>query len=81
MRGNVFVAPRVVLPGERFRVKLNRRVLPGNRLQLLDLNQQVAAELSVVDHSPDSTQVRIVNVIQPNITINSRFAVVGRTRR
>ncbi len=81
VRGNVFVAPRVVLPGERFRVKLNRRVLPGNRLQLLDLNQQVAAELSVVDHSPDSTQVRIVNVIQPNITINSRFAVVGRTRR
>ena len=81
VRGNVFVPPRVALPGERFRVKLNRNILPGITLQLLDLNQQVAAELAVEDHSPDSTQVRIINMVQPNITINSRFAVIGKVTR
>lgn len=81
VRGNVFVPPRRVLPGERFRVKLNRAITPGMRLQLLDLNQRVAAELTVEDHSPDSTKVRIINVVQANVKINTRFAVVGNLRK
>ncbi|GGO76197.1 hypothetical protein GCM10011348_02830 [Marinobacterium nitratireducens] len=81
VRGTVFVAPRVAQPGERFRVRLNRAVLPGVKLQLLDLDQQVAAELAVEDHSPDSTQVRIVNLVQPSLRIDSRFAVVGNLSR
>jgi hypothetical protein len=80
IRGTVFSPPRLTLTGERFRVKLNRQILPGTRLQLLDTNQQVAAELSVEDHSPDSTQVRIINVVQANVKINARFAVVGNVR-
>ncbi|MDJ0621414.1 MAG: hypothetical protein QNJ17_00530 [Desulfocapsaceae bacterium] len=81
VRGTVFVPPRRVRPGELFRVKLNRAIQPGSSLQLLDINQQVAAELSVEDHSPDSTQVRIVNLVQQDIAINSRLAVVGNLRR
>ncbi|MEQ5801097.1 hypothetical protein [Halomonas sp. H10-9-1] len=81
VRGTVFVPPRVARPGERFRVQLNRAVLPGVKLQLLDLNQQVAAELTVEDHSPDSTQVRILDLVQPDLTVDSRFAVVGKARR
>jgi len=81
VRGNVFVPPRLLLPGERFRVKLNRAISPGIRLQLLDLNQRVAAELTVEDHSPDSTEVSIVNVVQANAKINTRFAVVGNLRK
>ncbi len=80
VRGSVFVPPRRFLPGELFTVKLNRNIQPGIKLQLLDVNQQVAAELNVEDHSPDSTQVRIVNSVQKDIKINSRFSVVGKLR-
>jgi hypothetical protein len=80
VRGSVFVPPRRFLPGELFKVKLNRTIQPGIKLQLLDLRQQVAAELTVEDHSPDSTQVRIVNLVQKDIKINSRFRVVGNIR-
>jgi hypothetical protein len=81
IRGTVFVPPRRAQPGELFKVKLNRAIQPGSALQLLDINQQVAAELSVEDHSPDSTQVRIVNMVRQDITINSRLAVVGNVKR
>ncbi|APE29738.1 hypothetical protein BOX17_01440 [Halomonas aestuarii] len=81
VRGTVLVPPRVARPGERFRVQLNRAVQPGVKLQLLDLDQQVAAELAVEDHGPDSTQVRIVTLVQPELTVDSRFAVVGNVRR
>jgi hypothetical protein len=81
VRGTVHMPPRLVLAGERFRVKLNRNILPGMTLQLLDLNQQVAAELAVEDHSPDTTQVRILSVIQPAVKITSQFAVVGKLRK
>ncbi len=80
VRGSIVVPPRKVLPGELFKVKLNRNIQPGIKLQLLDLNQQVAAELTVEDHGPDSTQVRIVNLVQKDVKINSRFSVVGNLR-
>ncbi len=81
VRGKVLLPPGRVGLGERFRVKLNRAPQPGVKLQLLDLNQQVAAELTVEDHSPDSTQVSIVNLVQPAIKINTQLAVVGNLRK
>jgi hypothetical protein len=58
-------------------VKLNRAPAPGTRLQLLDVEQRVVAVLAVEDHSPQSTLVRIVDLVQPEVRINTRFAVVA----
>jgi hypothetical protein len=80
VRGAVFVPPKSARRGERFRVKLNRQIQPGTRLQLMDTRQQIAAELSVEDHTADSTQVRITQLIQPDVKINTRFMVVGKVR-
>ncbi|OZG70292.1 hypothetical protein BTA51_26590 [Hahella sp. CCB-MM4] len=80
VRGKVFLPPKRANPGERFRVKLNRRLVQGAQLKLLDERQQVAAELTVEDDDNDSTEVRIVNMVIPNIAITSRFAVVGKGR-
>ena len=77
IRGNVHVPPRVAAVGERLQVKLNRPPLPGTRLQLLDQQQQVVALLAVEDHTPQSTQVRIVNLSQTNIRINTQFSVLA----
>lgn len=80
VRGKVFLPPKRSFPDERFRVNLNRRLVQGAKLNLLDENQQVAAELSVEDHDEESTEVRIVNMVIPNLSINSRFTVVGKGR-
>ncbi|VUD63004.1 hypothetical protein TDB9533_03155 [Thalassocella blandensis] len=81
VRGKVFLPPKRSFNGERFRVKLNRRMLPGTQLKLLDEYQEVAAELTVEDDDADSTEVRIVNLVIPNIAITSHFSVVGKTRK
>ena len=80
VRGKVFLPPKKANTGERFRVKLNRRLIQGAQLKLLDERQQVAAELTVEDDDNDSTEVRIVKLVIPNIAITSRFAVVGKVR-
>lgn len=82
IRGNVHVPPRLARVGERLQVKLNRAAPPGTRLQLLDTEQKVVAVLAVEDHTPDSTQVSIVNLVLPDVAINTRFSVVaGKTTR
>jgi len=77
IRGNVHVPPRLAAIGERLQVKLNRPPLPGTRLQLLDTEQRVVAVLAVEDHSPQSTQVTIVDMLQSGVKINTRFSVVA----
>ena len=77
VRGNVHVPPRLAAIGESLQVKLNRPPLPGTRLQLLDTEQRVVAVLAVEDHSPQSTQVKIVDLLQSNVKINTRFSVVA----
>jgi len=77
IRGNVHVPPRLTAIGERLQVKLNRPPAPGTRLQLLDTEQRVVAVLTVEDHNLQSTQVRIVNVLQTGIPINTHFSVIG----
>jgi hypothetical protein len=77
VRGNVHVPPRTASIGERLQVKLNRAPQPGTRLQLLDTQQQVVAVLAVEDHTPQSTQGKIVDMLQPGVSINTRFSVVA----
>ncbi|WP_367156135.1 hypothetical protein [Methylomonas sp. HYX-M1] len=77
VRGNVHVPPRTASIGERLQVKLNRAPQPGTRLQLLDTQQQVVAVLAVEDHTPQSTRVKIVDMLQPGVSINTRFSVVA----
>ncbi|GLS27835.1 hypothetical protein [Marinibactrum halimedae] len=78
VRGQVFLPPKRARVGERFRVKLNRRLLQGAQLTLLDDQQQVAAELTVEDDDNDTTEVRITHLVIPNFAITSHTAVVGR---
>jgi len=81
VRGTIFLPPKIATPGERFRVKLNRTLRPGIQLQLLDPDQQVAAEISVEDGDTESTQVRIIKMIQKNRKITSQFKIVGNLRK
>lgn len=80
VRGSVYVPPRLARVGERLQVKLNRAPAAGTRLQLLDPQQRVVAVLAVEDHTPDSTHVTIVNLVQPGISINNRYTVVSNKR-
>jgi len=80
VRGNVHVPPRLARVGERLQVKLNRAPAPGTRLQLLDPDQRVVAVLAVEDHTSDNTQVNIIDLMDPNIRINTRFSVVANKR-
>lgn len=77
VHGSVHAAPGRTRVGERLQVKLNRAPAPGTRLQLLDPDQRVVALLAVEDHTPDSTRVSIVDLVQPEIRIDSRFRVVA----
>jgi hypothetical protein len=78
IRGEVAVPPRLVLPGERLKVRLNRIPLPGTQLQLLDEHQQVSALVSVEDHSADTTEVRIIQVLKTDIRVNAGFTLIGK---
>lgn len=80
VRGNVYVPPRLARVGERLQVKLNRAPAPGTRLQLLDPEQRVVAVLAVEDHTPDGTQVNIIDLVQSDISINTRYSVVANKR-
>ena len=80
VRGKVHVPPRLPAIGERLKVKLNRSPLPGTRLQLLDDKHQIVAVLAVEDHSTQSTQARIVELMQPLARINTGFSVVANRR-
>ena len=77
IRGNVHVPPRLASIGERLQVKLNRAPQPGTQLQLLDVSQRVVALLAVEDHGPQSTQVKIIDMVPGSLTIDSRFSVVS----
>jgi hypothetical protein len=78
VRGKVSVPPTLFRDGERFKVSLNRSVLPGVKLQLLDDKQQLTAELTVEDSDRDSVQVLITKRLKASISINERFTVLGR---
>ena len=80
VRGRVHVPPRLPAIGERLKVKLNRAPATGTRLQLLDTSHQMVAILAVEDNSPQSTQVKIVELMQPLAKINTGFSVVGNRR-
>jgi hypothetical protein len=80
VRGTVHVPPRLARVGERLQVKLNRAPTPGTRLQLIDPEQRVVAVLAVEDHTADSTQVNIIDLVEPNIRINTRYSVVANKR-
>ncbi len=81
IRGSVTAPPRLIQPGERLKVRLNHFPLPGTELQLLDDLQRVSAVLAVEDQVADSTEVRIVRVLQNDIRISSRSMVIGKLRR
>ena len=77
LSGSVHVPPRQALVGEALQLKLNRAPGPGTRLQLLDPEQRVVAILAVEDHSPQSTRARIVDLVQPEARITTRFSVLA----
>ncbi|MDL0433536.1 hypothetical protein QPM17_20535 [Marinobacter sp. TBZ242] len=81
VRGQVTAPPRLIKPGERLSVRLNRFPLPGTELQLLDELQRVSAVLAVEDQVADSTEVTITRVLQKNIRISSQSTVIGKLRR
>jgi hypothetical protein len=81
IRGQVTAPPRVIRPGERLKVRLNRFPLPGTELQLLDELQRVSAVLTVEDQVADNTEVRITRELQKNIRISSQSTVIGKLRR
>ena len=78
--GTVHVSPRVSKLGERLHVKLNRAPAPGVQLQLLDNHQQVVAILAVEDHSPQGTQVKIVQLANSSTQIKTGFQVLANKR-
>jgi len=80
VRGTVQVPPRVSRLGERLHVKLNRIPAPGIQLQLLDSQQQVVGMLAVEDHTPQGTQVKIVQLANASTHIKSGFQVLANKR-
>ncbi len=80
VRGTVHVPPRFAGLGERLQVKLNRAPAVGTRLQLLNAEQQLVAMLAVEDHGPQGTEVSIVQLVQPDVRISTRFSVVANKR-
>jgi hypothetical protein len=80
VRGSVYVPPRISKLGERLHVKLNRIPAPGAQLQLLDNQQQVIAMLAVEDHTPQGTQVKIVQLANASIQIKTGFQVLANKR-
>jgi len=80
VRGSVYVPPRISKLGERLHVKLNRIPAPGAQLQLLDNQQQVIAMLAVEDHTPQGTQVKIVQLANASIQIKTGFQVFANKR-
>ena len=80
VRGTVYVPPGVSKLGERLHVKLNRMPAPGAQLQLLDNQQQVVAMLAVEDHTPQGTQVKIVQLANASIQIKTGFQVLANKR-
>ncbi len=80
VRGSVYVPPRISKLGERLHVKLNRAPSPGTQLQLLDNHQQVIAMLAVEDHTPQGTQVKIVQLAQATVKIKTGFQVLANKR-
>jgi hypothetical protein len=80
IRGTVRVPPRTAAVGERLRLTLNRAPAPGTKLQLLDVHQRVVALLAVEDHTEQSCQAKIVDVIRPEAQISTLFNVVANRR-
>lgn len=80
VRGTVHVPPRISKLGERLHVKLNRVPAPGIQLQLLDGQQQVVGMLAVEDHTPQGTQVKIVQLANVSTQIKTGFQVLANKR-
>jgi len=80
VKGTIFSPPLRIAMGERFRVLLNRAVIPGKTLQLLSHRQEVAAELTIEENETSGTRVRITKVLREDIDFNSNVSVLGRVR-
>ncbi len=77
--GRVRVPPRLSSPGERLRVVLDAQAAPGTRLQLLDAERRPIARLVLEDQVGDSIEARIVEVLKPGVSIDTRFAVISES--
>jgi hypothetical protein len=80
VKGSIFSPPRRVAFGERFKVTLNQPAPPGRLLQLLNKQQEVAAEVTVEQHDELGTQVTITKVLREDIDFNDQITVIGRVR-
>jgi len=77
LHGQVHIPPRRFRVGEALRIKLNRNVIPGTALQLLDQQQRVIGLLNVEDHDEQGTLANVVRVVRNDVTINTGFTVVA----
>lgn len=80
VKGSIFSPPRRIAFGERFKVTLNQPAPPGRLLQLLNKQQEVAAEVTVEQHDEIGTQVTITKVLREDIDFNDQVTVIGRVR-
>ena len=62
--------------GERFSVSLNQIVRIGKTLQLLNKEQEVAAELTIEEHDESSTRVKITKVLREDIDFKDNITVI-----
>ena len=80
VKGSIFSPPRRIAYGERFSVSLNQIVRIGKTLQLLNREQEVAAELTIEEHDESSTRVKITKVLREDIDFEDNITVIGRVR-
>lgn len=80
VKGSIFSPPRHIAYGERFSVSLNQIVRVGKTLQLLNKEQEVAAELTIEEHDESSTRVKITKVLREDIDFKDNITVIGRVR-
>ena len=78
LQGQLQTVPgRVLRPGERLRLDLNREPARGALLHLLDADQRVIALLHIDDHDAQGSVASVARVIDPGALVSTRLQVSG----
>ena len=78
LQGQLQTIPgRVLRPGERLRLDLNREPARGALLHLLDADQRVIALLHIDDHDAQGSVASVARVIDPGALVSTRLQVSG----
>lgn len=78
LQGRLQTIPgRVLRPGERLRLDLNREPARGALLHLLDADQRIIALLHIDDHDAQGSVASVARVIDAAATVSTRLQVSG----